>query len=178
MDVMYEIKRGDIYWVKPIGDFMGGKTRPVVVVSNDKANEHSKNVTVIYLTSCEDVRYMPTHCKVKAMEESVALCEKVTTISKERLEGFIRVATDEEMDAVNRCLMIALGLSAVSVSVIQEPEDDSEWDAVISPVDILEEILESCNEIYLTETNDDVAEGIDCVARMIRGKLRKELTRG
>lgn len=175
---MDEIKRGDIYWVKSIGDLMGGKTRPAVVVSNDKANEYSRNVTIIYLTSCEDMRYMPTHCKVKAMEESVALCEKVTTISKERLEGFIRVATDEEMDAVNRCLMIALGLTDISVSVQQEPEEESEWEEVVSPVGVLEEILESCNEIYLTETNDDVAEGIDCVARMIRGKLRKELTRG
>lgn len=175
---MDEIKRGDIYWVKSIGDLMSGKTRPAVVVSNDKANEHSKNVTIIYLTSCEDVRYIPTHCKVRAMEESIALCEKVTTISKERLEGFIRVATDEEMDAVNRCLMIALGLTDISISVLQEPEEESEWEEVVSPVDVLEEILESCNEIYLTETNDDVAEGIDCVARMIRGKLRKELTRG
>ena len=173
-----DVRRGDIFWVKPIESIMGGKIRPVIVVSNDKANEHSRNITVVYLTSCEDLHYMPTHCKVKAMEESTALCEKVTTISKDRLEGYIRTATDAEIEAVNQCLMIALGLSAVSVSVIREPEDDSEWEAVISPVDILEEILESCNEIYLTETNDDVAEGIDCVARMIRGKLRKELTRG
>lgn len=175
---MDEIKRGDIYWVKSIGDIMGGKTRPAVVVSNDKANEHSRNVTIIYLTSCEDVRYMPTHCKVKAMEESIALCEKVTTISKERLEGFIRVATDEEMDAVNRCLMIALGLTDISISVLQEPEEESEWEEVVSPVDTLEELLDACNEMYLKEANNDKAEGIENVARMIRGKLRQELIGG
>lgn len=175
---MDEIKRGDIYWVKPIESLMGGKTRPVVVVSNDKANEHSRNVSVVYLTSCEDMHYMPTHCRVKAMEESIALCEKVTTISKDRLEGFIRVATDEEMEAVDRCLMIALGLKDVPVPLGHGPEEDAEWEEVVSPVDMLEELLESCNEMYLTEANNDKAEGIETVARMIRGKLRQEMIGG
>lgn len=154
----------------PVGEY--SDTRPALVVSNDKANAFAPIVSVVWLTT-QQKKPLPTHCTIIAKEKSTALCENINTINKERLLEYIKTATDEEMEDVDDCLRTALCLSSM---VAQEPEE--EWEAVVSPVGVLEEILESCNEIYLTETNDDVAEGIDCVARMIRGKLRKELTRG
>jgi len=172
-----EIRRGDIFFVKqngwtPVGE--NSDTRPALVVSNDKANAVAPIVSVVWLTT-QPKKPLPTHCKVIAREESTALCENINTINKERLLEYVKTATDREMEDVDACLRVALCLSEY---VAQEPEEEAEWEEVVSPVDVLEEILESCNEIYLTETNDDVAEGIDCAARIIRGKLRRELTRG
>jgi mRNA interferase MazF len=106
-----EINKGDIVWVensKVAGSEMAG-TRPAIVVSNNKANQYAPVVTVVRLCSNER-KPQPTHCTVKALKSSTAVCENVTTVSKERIGGYIRTATDEEVDAVDRCLRIHLDL--------------------------------------------------------------------
>ena len=106
-----EINKGDIFWVensKVTGHEMAG-TRPAIVVSNNKANHFSPVVTIVWLCSNER-KPLPTHCMVKAQKMSTAVCENVVSVSKERLGGYIRTATEEEMDAVNRCLRIHMDL--------------------------------------------------------------------
>ena len=106
-----EINKGDIVWVensKVAGHEMAG-TRPAIVVSNNKANQFSPVVTVVWLCSNER-KPLPTHCNVKALKLSTAVCENVTTVSKERIGGYIRTATQEEVEAVDRCLRIHLDL--------------------------------------------------------------------
>lgn len=106
-----EINKGDIVWVensKVTGSEMAG-TRPAIVVSNNKANQYSPVVTVVWLCSNER-KPLPTHCTVKALKLSTAVCENVTTVSKERIGGYIRTATEDEIDAVDRCLRIHLDL--------------------------------------------------------------------
>lgn len=108
-----QIKRGDIWFVRggkavvgsePMGD------RPAVIVSNDKGNATSPNVEVVYLTSKEK-KAMPTHVPVVARTQSTALCENIQTVSKERLENFIRSCTDKEMDELDKALLHSLGLT-------------------------------------------------------------------
>ena len=106
-----EIKKGDIFWIensRGAGSEQIG-TRPALVVSNDMGNQNAPVVTVVWLTS-QKRKPLPTHCEVKAFERSIALCENVTTVSKERMGGYIRTATQEEMENVDQCLRIALGL--------------------------------------------------------------------
>lgn len=106
-----EIKRGDVFWVengKVTGCEVAG-TRPAVIVSNDKANCFSSLVTIVWLCSNES-KPLPTHCKVKGYKLSTAMCESVTTVSKERVGDYIRSATEEEMEAVDKCLKIHMDL--------------------------------------------------------------------
>ena len=131
-----EINKGDIYWVengKVTGSEMAG-TRPAIVVSNDKANHHSPVVTVVWLCSNER-NQLPTHCKVKAYKLSTALCEDVTTVSKERIGGYIRTATQEEVEAVERCLRIHLDLmerrTKEEIQERQHPENIDEMLAIL-----------------------------------------------
>lgn len=173
-----DYRRGDIFFIKNNKTLTGSEmqgSRPAIIVSNDMGNEHSPNVTVVWLTSREK-NQLPTHCMIKAQTLSTVLCESVNTVSKERIERYVRSLTDKEMEDIDRCLMVALGLTSYKELVPQEHE--SEYEDVISPVETLEDLLESCNEMYLSEANDDKAEGIDSVAKMIRGKLRKELAGG
>ena len=106
-----EINKGDIFWVengKVAGSEMAG-TRPAIVVSNDKANHFSPVVTIVWLRS-QECKALPTHCMVKAQKLSTAVCENVTSVSRDRIGGYIRTATEDEMDAVDRCLRIHLDL--------------------------------------------------------------------
>lgn len=131
-----EIKKGDILWVengKVTGSEMAG-TRPAIVVSNNKANQHSPVVTIVWLKTHE-CKPLPTHCMVKAYKLSTAVCENVTSVSTDRISGYIRTATDEEMDAVERCLRIHLDLverrSKEEILETKKPENIDEMIAVL-----------------------------------------------
>lgn len=107
-----QIKRGDIYWYKWDGAYTSeqGGIRPCVVVSNDKANEHSPVITVVPLTTAYKKR-LPIHALVRCNgKASVALCEQIYSISKDRLAYYLATCTDEEMRWIDDCLKIQLGI--------------------------------------------------------------------
>lgn len=116
---MIEPRRGDIFYVNK-GYTTGSEQdagRPAVIVSNDTGNEHAPVVMVVYLTT-QPKSPMPTHCGVYARVPSTALCEQICTVSKDRLGEYIRSCDNEEMDRIDKALMIALG--------IEENGDDEE----------------------------------------------------
>lgn len=107
-----EVYRGDIFYVKKTGPVTGSEQdagRPAVIVSNEYGNEYSTIVEVVYLTKQEKTP-LPTHCTVVCKVKSTALCEQIYTVSKDRLGDFVKACTADEMAAIDRCLMISLGL--------------------------------------------------------------------
>lgn len=108
-----EIYRGDIFYIYSTKNAMWSEQtddRPAVVVSNDKCNEFSNCIEVVFLTSKEK-KPLPTHVNVMCRVPSTALCESVTTISKERVGEYIKQCTDEEMNRIEEAMMISLGLT-------------------------------------------------------------------
>lgn len=107
------ILKGDVFYInKGSGKNTGVEQedgRPAVIVSNDTGNRHSEHIEVVYLTT-KDKKTLPTHTKIISRVPSTALCEQITTVSKERLGDFIRHCTDEEMKAIDKCLKISLAL--------------------------------------------------------------------
>lgn len=104
--------RGDIFYVMKVDPITGSEQeqgRPAVIVSNDIGNEHANIVEVVYLTT-KDKKPLPTHVEVKSNVLSTALCEQITTVSKDRLGQFIRQCTHEEMKALDKAMMISLGI--------------------------------------------------------------------
>ena len=111
-----EIYRGDIFYIMQ-GSYVGSEQksgRPGIIVSNDLANKHSPNVEVVFLTS-QEKKALPTHVEVIARVPSIALCENIQTVSKERLSDFIRSCTTSEMKAIDNALLCSLGIKAPSV---------------------------------------------------------------
>ena len=107
-----EVYRGDIFYVKKTGPVTGSEQdagRPGGIVSNEYGNEYSTIVEVVYLTKQEKTP-LPTHCTVVCKVKSTALCEQIYTVSKDRLGDFVKACTADEMAAIDRCLMISLGL--------------------------------------------------------------------
>lgn len=113
-----DIFRGDIFFVSPGGNYCGSEqkpNRPGIVVSNDLANKHSPNVEMVFLTS-QEKKPLPTHVEVIAKVPSIALCENIQTVSKERLGDFVKSCTTTEMQKIDKALLISLGMEA-SVAV-------------------------------------------------------------
>lgn len=108
-------KRGEIYYINngsggQVGSEMR-KDRPAIIVSNDANNKYSSVVEVVYLTS-KPKKELPTHVTIRSTGRmSVALCEEPTAISTERINNYICMATDKEMESVDIALMIALGIN-------------------------------------------------------------------
>lgn len=101
------IKRGDIFYVKKANEPVVGSEqnggRPAIIVSNDIGNYHAPIVEIVYLTT-KNKKNQPTHANVMATKPSIAVCEQVHTVSKERLQEKIGTLSEEEMNGVDRSL--------------------------------------------------------------------------
>ena len=110
-----KIKRGDIYWVeqskyRPAVGSVQKPGRPGIIVSNDANNACSYTVEIVYLTG-KPKNALPTHCTItSAQRTSIALCEQIQTVSNEQLREYIGQCTDEEVEQIDRCIAISLGL--------------------------------------------------------------------
>lgn len=124
--VTMEVYRGDIFYIEDNYRTEGSEQRPgrpALVVSNNTGNYHSDIVSIVWLTTAEK-KPLPTHCKILSRTPSTAICEQVITISQNRLGEYIRTATEAEMKEIDRCLMIALGLTEKAY-VIKNPDASS-----------------------------------------------------
>lgn len=113
-----EYKRGDVVFVRDYRQTIGSEqdaVRPAVIVSNDKANLFAPVVEVVFLTT-QEKKPLPTHTTVLCKVPSTALCEQITTISKERITEYIRTCTKTEIQAIDRCIKISLGITEDSVA--------------------------------------------------------------
>ena len=105
-----DIYRGDIFYID-YGQYTGSEQRagrPGIIVSNDMNNVHSTTVEVVYLTT-QPKEDLPTHVLVRSTNKvSTALCEQITTVSKERVGKYLASCTEVEMQAIDRAIMVSL----------------------------------------------------------------------
>ncbi len=106
------IRRGEIWWVN-FAPVIGGeirKTRPAVIVSNDRFNINNNRVQVIPLTSSEKRLYLfEAHVTIRGRQNK-AMADQIKTIAKERVREKIGHVTSEEMKAIERAIRIQLDL--------------------------------------------------------------------
>ncbi len=126
---MNEVKRGDIYYIVNNFQEEGSEQRagrPAVVVSNDKGNQHSNVIEVVYLTT-QPKTDLPTHIDIKsANRPSIALCEQISSVSKDRLGNYIGACTKYELEMLNAGMMISLGIDIPIQKVIVQPQEKKE----------------------------------------------------
>ena len=111
-------KRGEIYFSNLGYDFRSDKqcgSRPVIVISNNRANRNSSVVTVIPMTSRLNKKPLPTHVFVSRRlsgleKDSIALAEQITNLDKDKLERKVGEIADEmTMDQLTTAIQIQLG---------------------------------------------------------------------
>ncbi|MDR1206095.1 MAG: type II toxin-antitoxin system PemK/MazF family toxin [Peptococcaceae bacterium] len=120
MEVVYverKIRRGDMFYadLTPcVGSEQSG-FRPILIVSNDIGNKHSRTVIAAVITSkTAGKAKLPTHCPVSAWQglgrDSLVLLEQVKTIDKTRLKEYIGTLDGGVMARVNKALAVSVGL--------------------------------------------------------------------
>ena len=112
------VKRGDIFYadLSPVIGSEQGGIRPVIVVQNDIGNRYSPTVIVAAITSQINKAKLPTHVEISSEEyglnrDSVVLLEQIRTLDKKRLKEKIGHMSDNDMEKVNRALLISLSLA-------------------------------------------------------------------
>ncbi|MDE6952848.1 MAG: type II toxin-antitoxin system PemK/MazF family toxin [Erysipelotrichales bacterium] len=119
MILINNIERGEIYLanLNPVMGSEQGGIRPVLILQNDVGNYYSDTTIVASMTSFfRNKKHIPTHFVVTAREElrndSIVLLEQIRTISKSRLIKKIGKLSIDEMNALNKCLFISVGISS------------------------------------------------------------------
>lgn len=109
--------RGDIVYIKGREDAVGSeysKTRPAVIVSNDKANKYSPVIEVVYISS--KPRYLPTHVVLSPVYDGdfsgTIHCEQITSVSVNRILRVCGHVSESCLEAINKCLKISIGIDA------------------------------------------------------------------
>ena len=107
------MKRGQIYYIESNHQEIGSEQRggsPAVIVSNDKNNENSTTVEVVYMTT-QPKNDLSTHVFIRSsLRPSTVLCEQIYSVSTERLGTYIGELTDRELQELDIALSISLGL--------------------------------------------------------------------
>lgn len=117
--------RGDIYLVDlgtNIGSEQGG-CRPVLLVQNDIGNHFGPTLIVSPVSS----RYwkkskQPTHTLIEGIQNlsspSVVLTEQLLTIDKVRVMKYLGKVPEDQMQNVNKAVMVSLGLKQPDITRI------------------------------------------------------------
>lgn len=115
-----KINRGDILYVDLGMQYQGniqGGMRPVVVVSNNRANEHSTVITVVPLsTKIYKKRNLPTHVFISAYktrgldQHSIALCEQVTALNFDHIIDYIGKVDEETLSRITEGVQVQVGV--------------------------------------------------------------------
>lgn len=117
MNDLSKISRGEVFYIVSRSDTVGSEQksgRPAVIVSNNMCNEFSPVVEICYLT-LQEKQKLPTHVFVDrgTCINSIILCEQVTSVSKERLGDYMCTLPDDIMDAVDKAIVVSLGLEYI-----------------------------------------------------------------
>jgi len=110
-------KRGEIWFVslEPVTGHEIGKTRPALVISNDRNNEFSSTVAVIPITSSMEKVYpfevfiLKTESGLKS--DSKIKCNQIRTVDKLRLLKPAGALSAEKLAEVREALTIHLDIS-------------------------------------------------------------------
>ena len=108
------IKRGEIYWVKldPTFGKEVNKTRPCVIISNNRQNEYSPLVIVLPITSDLDRIYPFEVVFSLGQGQAKVLTDQVRSIDKKRLENWI--------DKVNENIMVEISEKMKRVMALEK----------------------------------------------------------
>ena len=120
---MDNINRGDIYYIVSNYQEEGSEQRagrPAVVVSNNMCNQHSGVVEIVYLTT-QPKSDLPTHIDIRsATKPSIALCEQICSVSKDRLGNYIGTCSEYELQMLDAALLISLGIDMPAPKVVEK----------------------------------------------------------
>jgi mRNA interferase MazF len=114
-------KRGEIWYasLEPAVGHEIGKTRPALIMSNDKNNEYSSTVTLIPITGSIEKIY-PFEVFIFKPESGLPMdsklkCNQIRTIDKSRLSKVVGEIPEEIIKKVEKAVLIHLEISESAI---------------------------------------------------------------
>jgi mRNA interferase MazF len=101
----------------PVVGHEQGRPRPCVVVQNDVSNRFASTTIVVPLTDARNIAHRsPVYVLAPRgdgglKKDSLVLCDQIRTVDQQRFGHFFGVLSPETMKAVDRALLISLGLA-------------------------------------------------------------------
>lgn len=154
------IHRGEIYYIKddPNKPAVGSElwsNRLGVIVSCEPNNKHSNVVMVVYLTTAQKAKKLPTYVEIQSSgKKAIALCEAVYSVDISRLEKTNNMSvTEKELQTITDA--IALGLNIVKsdkpIGIFKK------WENYIKKYDLMptEPMVETSNELEILKQERD-----------------------
>lgn len=106
------MKRGEVWWIN-FAPSVGGeirKKRPAVIVSNNAANQFLNRIQVVPLTSSVGKLYPSETYVTLRGKKAKAMADQLTTVSKKRLINKAETVSKNEMEEIERTIIIQLAL--------------------------------------------------------------------
>jgi mRNA interferase MazF len=106
------MKRGEVWWIN-FDPSVGGeirKKRPAVIVSNNAANQFLNRIQVVPLTSSVGKLYPSETYVTLRGKKAKAMADQLTTVSKKRLINKAETVSKNEMEGIERTIIIQLAL--------------------------------------------------------------------
>ena len=181
--MMQEFKRGDIFYVEKSGSrAMSGSNqpegRPALIVSNDRFNKTSDILEVVYLTY-HPRNDLPTHVTIRqTTSESVAICEQVTSVHKERFISYISSATEDEMTRIDMALLISLDLNMGGSQAASTDSQAAPEPIPIPPVDCPPDTTRNWEAEYRAEKERHEAEIASLKSELIKARSEADIFKG
>lgn len=104
-------------WVYSTKEVFRGQVRPVVVVSNNRANRYSPVITVVPLsTKIYKKKNLPTHVFVSAYQSvglehhSIALCEQITALDCIQIKEHMGYVDSETLERITEAVQVQVGV--------------------------------------------------------------------
>jgi len=106
------MNRGEVWWIR-FDPSVGGeiqKTRPAVILSNNRSNKYLNRVQMVPLTSKVDRLYPSQVFVTLEGKKARALADQLTTVSKLRFGSIIGKLSDSDLRAVESAVKRQLDL--------------------------------------------------------------------
>jgi len=111
------MKRGEIWTIAGGGDYTG-KPRPAVIIQDDSFDA-TASITLCALTT-DPTQALLFRIQIEPSEKnglrapSRLMVDKLTTVSKDRIESQVGHLDDEDMVRLNRAILVFLGMAGSS----------------------------------------------------------------
>ena len=118
-----EMRRGEIYHadLNPVIGSEQGGYRPVLIIQNNRGNQHSPTVIVAAITSQPKTK-LPTHVPINGIsgleKESFVLLEQIRTVDKRRLDDYVGRLNRDQMNKVEKALRTSMEIKKLDKPIL------------------------------------------------------------